>query len=209
VRAIENVSLSIDKGSFVVFSGPSGSGKTTLISIIGAIDRQTRGKVYLNEKDLTNLSDVAMSALRRKRIGFVFQNFNLIQGFSAWENVSVPLIPSGLSENDRKQRVMVLLGKVGLSNRANHIPEELSGGEQQRVAVARSLVNNPDIIILDEPTSNIDIDNIALLMDILLDLKREGKTILMSSHDDSTLKNADMVCELERGRIVGSHKPLT
>ncbi len=209
VRALEDVSLKIERGSFVVFHGPSGSGKTTLISILGVIDRQTRGRVCLDGKDLTNLSDVARSALRRKRIGFVFQNFNLIQGLSAWENVAVPLIPLGLGEKERRQKAMELLEKVGLSGRAGHSPEELSGGEQQRVAVARSLVNSPDIIILDEPTSNIDAENIEILIGILSGLKQEAKTILISSHDDLVLRNADMVYELKRGILAGLQRHQT
>ncbi|MFZ6006410.1 MAG: ABC transporter ATP-binding protein [Nitrospirota bacterium] len=202
VRALEDASLDIEKGSFAIFTGPSGSGKTTLISIIGCIDRQTRGRVYIDGKDLTDLSDIALSSLRQKRIGFVFQNFNLIQGLPAWENVSMPLIPMGMKENDRKHTAIELLKKVGLSERSEHSPEEMSGGEQQRVAIARALVNNPDIIILDEPTSNIDIDAACLLIDILSDLKREGKTILMASHDEGMLKIADIIHELKRGRLV-------
>ncbi len=202
VRALEEVGLTIEKGSFVVFTGPSGSGKTTLISIMGAIDRQTKGRVYLDGKDLTNLSDVALSALRQKRIGFVFQNFNLIQGLPAWENVSMPLIPMGIKGKDKKHTAIHLLERVGLSNRSDHSPEEMSGGEQQRVAIARALVNNPDIIILDEPTSNIDVDSIGLLIDILSDLKGDGKTILMASHDESMLRNADIIHELKRGHLV-------
>jgi putative ABC transport system ATP-binding protein len=202
VRALEDVSLSVEKGSFVIFTGPSGSGKTTLISIIGAIDRQTRGRVYLNGKDLTNLSDVALSALRQKNIGFVFQNFNLMHGLSAWENVSASLIPMGIKEKNRKQIALQLLENVGLSGRAIHSPEEMSGGEQQRVAIARALVNNPDVIILDEPTSNIDFDAVGLLINILSELKREGKTILMASHDENMLKNADIIHELKHGRLI-------
>lgn len=202
VRALEDVSLKIEKGAFVIFSGPSGSGKTTLISIIGAIDRQTRGRVYLDGRDITKLSDVAVSALRRRKIGFVFQNFNLIQGLSAWENVSAPLVPTGMGEKERKQKAMQLLEKVGLSNRSHHKPEEMSGGEQQRVAIARSLVNDPGVIILDEPTSNIDVDAISLLADILKGLRTDGKTILMSSHDDIMLKDADLIHALKRGRLI-------
>ncbi|MCL4456290.1 MAG: ABC transporter ATP-binding protein [Nitrospirae bacterium] len=202
VRALEDVSLNIEKDSFVIFTGPSGSGKTTLISIIGCIDRQTRGRVYIDGKDLTDLSDIALSSLRQKRTGFVFQNFNLIQGLPAWENVSMPLIPMGIKENNRKHTAIHLLKRVGLSERHEHSPEEMSGGEQQRVAIARALVNNPDIIILDEPTSNIDVDAVGLLIDILSDLKREGKTILMASHDENMLKNADIIHELKRGRLV-------
>ena len=202
VRALEDVSLSIKKGTFAIFTGPSGSGKTTLISIIAAIDRQTRGRIYLNGKDLTDLSDIALSSLRQKSIGFVFQNFNLMQGLSVWENVSAPLIPIGIKEKNRKHTALKLLEKVGLSDRAHHTPEEMSGGEQQRTAIARALVNNPEIIILDEPTSNIDIDSIGILTQILSGLKQEGKTILMASHDENMVKNADMIHELKRGRLI-------
>ncbi|MEK6673611.1 MAG: ABC transporter ATP-binding protein [Nitrospirota bacterium] len=201
VRALEDLSLSIKKGSFTALKGPSGSGKTTLISIIGCIDRQTRGRVVLDNKDTTGLSDIALSRLRRQWIGFVFQNFNLISGLSAWENVSAPLIPMGFSIDDRRRKATSLLERLGLSGRANHMSEELSGGEQQRVAIARALINEPDIVILDEPTSNIDVESIAVLMGIISDLKKNGKTILMSSHDELALRDADIVHELKRGRL--------
>lgn len=208
VRALVDVSFVVEKGSFTIFNGPSGSGKTTLISIIGAIDRPSRGRAYLDGKDITDFSDVTLALLRRKRIGFVFQNFNLIPRLSAWENVSAPLIPQGIREKDRKYSAMQLLDKIGLSDRVHHAPEELSGGEQQRVAIARALVNNPDIIILDEPTSNIDAEAASLLIDILKGLKAEGKTILISSHDEGLFVNADIIFEIRHGHLAGSWVPL-
>lgn len=202
VSALVDVSLVVEKCSFTVFNGPSGSGKTTLISIIGTIDRPTRGRLILDGKDVTGFSDVALSRVRRHRTGFVFQNFNLIPGLSAWENVSTPLIPQGVRERERRDRAMHLLSKLGLSDRAHHTAEEMSGGEQQRVAIARALVNDPAIIILDEPTSNIDSESASLLMEILEKLQKEGKTIIASSHDEVLIDHADTVHMLKKGFII-------
>lgn len=166
------------------------------------MDRQSRGRIFITGKDITGFSDTALSALRRDSLGFVFQNFNLIQRLSAWENVSTPLIPAGVSEKGRRERAMALLEKFGLSGRASHAPEELSGGEQQRVAIARALINNPEIIILDEPTSNIDAEATDILVDILKNLKSDGVTILASTHDQLLRPHADVVFELNRGRLV-------
>lgn len=206
VRAVSDISLKIEKGSFTVFSGPSGSGKTTLISIAGTIDRPSRGRLFYDGTEITDFSDIALSRLRRKRVGFVFQDFNLIQRLSAWENVSIPLIPQGISENERKQRALQLLNTLNLSERVYHTPEQLSGGEQQRVAIARALVNNPEIIILDEPTSNIDSDTAFLLINILKGLKQEGKTILASSHEKDFINSADTVVQLVRGSLIAAQE---
>lgn len=207
VRALEDVSLRIQQGSFTIFSGPSGSGKTTLMCIIGTIHRPSRGGVYLNGKDISGFSDAALSRIRRERIGFVFQNFNLIPKLSAWENTAAPIIPLCVTERERRQRALQLLNRLGLMERAHHRPEELSGGEQQRVAIARALINDPEILILDEPTSNIDVENISLLISILEDLRAKGKTILVSSHDESMLKRADLIFELRRGHLTGIRTP--
>ncbi|MBI4686870.1 MAG: ABC transporter ATP-binding protein [Nitrospirae bacterium] len=201
VKALSDVSLTIDRGSFVIFNGPSGSGKTTIISILGTMDRPSRGKAFLSGNDITRLSDVALSELRKKSIGFVFQNFNLISGLSAWENVSISLVPQGINEKERRQRAEALLGKLGLLKRAGHSPEELSGGEQQRVAIARALINNPEILILDEPTSNIDLDAVHTLIETLKTLKAEGRTIIVSTHDNILFSSADKVFELKRGQL--------
>jgi len=201
VRALEDVSLRIQRGSFTIFSGPSGSGKTTLMCIIGTIHRPSRGRVYLDGKEIGCFSDAALSRIRRERIGFVFQNFNLIPKLSAWENTAAPLIPLCVTERERRQRALQLLNRLGLMERAHHRPEELSGGEQQRVAVARALINDPEIIILDEPTSNIDVENISLLTGILEDLRAKGRTILVSSHDENLLKRADLIFELRHGHL--------
>ena len=201
VSALIDINLEMDKCSFTVFNGPSGSGKTTLISIIGTMDRPGRGRLIHDGKDVTDFSDIALSRLRREKIGFVFQNFNLIPGLSAWENVAMPLIPQGVGERVRRSSAMNLLSKLGLSDRVNHRAEEMSGGEQQRVAIARALVNDPVIIILDEPTSNIDSESASLLMEILKKLQEEGKTILASSHDEDLIRHADRVHLLKKGCI--------
>jgi len=203
VSALVDVSLVLKKCSFTVFNGPSGSGKTTLISIIGTMNRPDRGRLFHDGKDITEFSDIALSLLRREKIGFVFQNFNLIPGLSAWENVATPLIPQGISERERRDRAMHLLSKLGLSDRAHHTAEEMSGGEQQRVAIARALVNDPDIVILDEPTSNIDKESVSGLMDILNNLKAQGRTIIVSTHEEDLFGKADMVYELRKGSISG------
>jgi putative ABC transport system ATP-binding protein len=201
VRALSDVNAEVEKGAITIFRGPSGSGKTTLLSIIGAIDRPTKGNVYIGGKDIANFSDNALSLLRRKFFGFVFQNFSLIPRMPAWENVSYPLIPFGINEKERRERALRLLDKFGLSQRAGHTPEELSGGEQQRVAISRALICDPDALIMDEPTSNIDEDSVFLLIDIIKRLKAEGKTIIISSHDEALFPIADVMFTLRQGRL--------
>ncbi|RJR18722.1 MAG: ABC transporter ATP-binding protein [Nitrospiraceae bacterium] len=205
VRALSEVSLSVERGKFVAIHGPSGSGKTTFISIIGSLERPSRGTITIDGKNIAGFSDAALSSLRRRRIGFVFQDYNLIPGLCAWENVSVPLIPEGIAKKQRKERAAGLLKTFGLDGRAEHPPEEMSGGERQRVAIARALVNGPDILILDEPTSNIDKESVSGLTDILNSLKAEGRTIIVSTHQETLSGNADVVYELTKGRITG-HK---
>lgn len=203
VRAVEDVSLEFSQNQSVVLFGPSGSGKTTLLSLIGTIDRPTSGKIFLYGRDVTRFSDLELSRIRRQTIGFVFQSFNLLSGLSAWENVSYPLIPTGIRAKDRFDRSAFLLDRVGLGDRMHHTPEELSGGQQQRVAIARALVNDPQILIADEPTSNIDQDSVTRLLDILGELKADGKTIVISSHDPIFRSQGDVFFSLERGRLKG------
>ncbi len=207
VRAVEKISLEMLENQSVVLYGPSGSGKTTLLSLMGTIDRPTAGKIFLQGRDVTRFSDLELSRIRREMIGFVFQSFNLFSGFSAWENVSYPLIPMGISASERFERGKSLLERLGLSDRVHHSPEELSGGEQQRVAIARALINNPQILIADEPTSNIDADSVKRLLEILGDLKKEGKTIIVSSHDPIFKSHGDVLFSLDRGRLEGVSYP--
>ncbi|MGD9039344.1 MAG: ABC transporter ATP-binding protein [Desulfobacteraceae bacterium] len=203
VRALQDISLEVQENQTVVLYGPSGSGKTTLLSLMGTIDRPTGGKIYLKGRDVTRFSDLELSRIRRETIGFVFQGFNLFAGFSAWENVSYPLIPMGINARERFQRAETLLEKLGLGDRFHHSPEELSGGEQQRVAIARALVNNPQILIADEPTSNIDAHSIERLLEILGGLKKEGKTLIISSHDPLFKGQGDVLFNLDRGKLQG------
>lgn len=203
VRAVDKISLEIMKNQSVVLYGPSGSGKTTLLGLMGTIDRPTGGRILLNGKNVTLFSDLELSRIRRKTIGFVFQSFNLFSGISAWENVSYPLIPIGVGAKRRFERATALLERLGLQDRVSHSPEELSGGEQQRIAIARALINNPQILIADEPTSNIDADAVEMLLEILAELKKEGKTIIISSHDPIFRKYGDVHFNLDRGRLGG------
>lgn len=202
VRALYNVSVEIRRGQLTLVRGPSGAGKTTLISILGAIDRPSSGRVFLNGEEITRFSDLALSQIRRYRVGFVFQGFNLIPRLSAWETVTLPLVPFCPSEKERYQRAVELLRRFGLEKRAKHTPEELSGGEQQRVAIARAFVCNPEILIADEPTSNIDKRSIDNLLNVLLNSKKEGRTVIVSSHDPIFLDCADLTLELEEGKLV-------
>lgn len=201
VVALRDITLSVMKGSITVFQGPSGSGKTSLLSIISAIDRPSRGRVYINGKDITDLSENSLTLIRR-RMGFVFQQFNLIARLNAWQNVAVPLIPLGISESERRKRSIWLLEAVGLSHRIEHRAEEMSGGEQQRVAIARALINDPDILFLDEPTSNIDSETAELIIQILRELKLKGKTIILSTHDENIADYADALYTLKRGLLL-------
>ena len=201
VRAVEDISLEIYENQYAVLYGPSGSGKTTLLSLIGTLDRPTRGQIFLYGRDITQFSDLELSRIRRQTIGFVFQSFNLFSGLSAWENVSYPLIPMGVTTTERFERAKSLLERLGLGDRLDHSPEELSGGEQQRVAIARGLVNHPHILIADEPTSNIDTDSVERLLEIFAGLKEEGKTIIVSSHDPVIKSRAEVLFTLGRGRL--------
>ncbi|UJS17484.1 MAG: ABC transporter ATP-binding protein [Candidatus Jettenia sp.] len=200
VRAIRDITLEITKKSFVIFKGPSGSGKTTLLNVIGTLDRPTEGKVFMYGEDITYFSDIALSRLRREKIGFIFQDFHLIPRLTSWENVSYPLIPLGVDSKKRFERARLLLEKVELGNRLDHTPEELSGGQQQRVAIARALINNPEIIIADEPTSNIDEETGEQMLELLTELKDNGATILVATHDARFEKVADRVFTLKNGR---------
>lgn len=201
VCALRDINLNIAKNTFVVFNGPSGSGKTTLLNITGTLDRPTEGKVFIYGEEVTSFSDIALSRLRRAKIGFIFQDFHLIPRLSSWENISYPLIPLGIGFRERFERAKALLEKMGLGDRLHHTPEELSGGQQQRVAFARALVNSPEIIIADEPISNIDDETSEQVIELLKELQTHGVTILVASHDNSFEKVADEVFKMRDGRI--------
>jgi putative ABC transport system ATP-binding protein len=186
VKALAGVSLEVKKGEFVVLSGPSGSGKSTMLNVIGCLTRLTEGSLLLAGREVSHFPDHFLAAIRRESIGFIFQQFNLLTGYSTWENVSLPLLPQGISEKERRSRAMKLLEKLNLETRADFTVNELSGGEQQRAAIARALINDPEIILADEPLSNIDMGHVRMVIDILGELKRREKTIVVSSHEPQT-----------------------
>jgi len=201
VRALDHISMEIEDNRFIVLAGPSGSGKTTLLGLMGTVDRPTSGRIYLQGQDIGSFSDLELSRIRRKAIGLVFQSFHLFSGMTAWENVAYPLIPTGMPAKERLGRANDLLARLGLDDRIHHTPEQLSGGQQQRVAIARALVNDPQIIMADEPTSSIDQDAVVTLLNILEELKSEGRTVVVASHDPVFKDHADVVFRLNRGRL--------
>jgi putative ABC transport system ATP-binding protein len=202
VSALNNAILRVDAGEFLSISGPSGSGKTTLLNLIGCIDQPTSGRVLIDGVDTSRLSATRLSDLRREKIGFVFQTFNLIPVFTAAENVEFPLLIAGLSSRARRERVAEALDSVGLSARAGHRPDLLSGGERQRVAVARAIVHRPALVLADEPTANLDTHNATQLIDLMHGLNRRfGLTFIFSTHDARLLEHTDRIVRLCDGTI--------
>jgi putative ABC transport system ATP-binding protein len=214
VTALDCVNLHVATGEFLAISGPSGSGKSTLLNLIGCIDQPTSGRILMDDVNTSQLSSSAMSALRRKKIGFVFQTFNLIPVFTAAENVEFPLLVQGVGQSERKQKVAAALESVGLASRANHRPDLLSGGERQRIAVARAIVHRPALVLADEPTANLDTRNATQLIDLMRDLNRSlGLTFLFSTHDARLLEHTDRIVRLCDGKVTtdtthegGSHE---
>lgn len=204
VRALQQIDIEIPGNRLVLIRGPSGSGKTTLLNILSTLDRPTRGRIFFHGEDVSKYSDVGLSRLRQSKIGLIFQNFNLLPRLPAWENVAFPLLPLGVKEKERRRRSEEILTRLRLEKRIEHSPEQLSGGEQQRVAIARALINDPEIVIADEPTSNIDAESIKALLDILMDLKRKGKTIIVSSHDPVFLGWCETAFHLREGRLMSA-----
>ncbi len=208
VTALDHVNLRIDSGEFLAISGPSGSGKSTLLNLIGCIDKPTSGRILIDGTDASRLSSSQTSALRREKIGFVFQTFNLIPVFTASENVEYPLLVQGVSTNERRKRVAEALGNVGLSARAQQRPDLLSGGERQRVAVARAIVHRPALVLADEPTANLDTRNATQLIDLMRDLNRSlGLTFIFSTHDQRLLEHTPRIVRLTDGRIISDTHP--
>ena len=201
VAALANVTLEIAKGDFVAIIGPSGSGKSTFLHLVGGMLSPTEGKVRIENDSLYDLTSDQRSALRKKKIGFVFQTFNLVPYLTALENVQVPLVLAGLGEEEQKRRAESLLGRVGLSDRLDHKPSELSVGQQQRVALARMLANDPALILADEPTGNLDPETSASIMDFLVELNGEGRTIVMVTHDLRVAARAKRALKLVNGSI--------
>ena len=205
VRALNGVSLDVEKGEFVSVMGPSGSGKTTLLNMIGALDNPTSGAVYINRTNVAHMNDKQRTNLRLKEIGFIFQFYNLVPVLSAYENVELPMLFAAKPEKERKRMVNKLLDLVGLSKKKSHLPSELSGGEQQRVAIARSLSNEPSILIADEPTGELDTVRGMEIIKLLRNLNKElNQTILMVTHDPMVGALAERLLKMRDGKIVDS-----
>jgi ABC-type lipoprotein export system ATPase subunit len=201
VAALREVSLTIAAGESVAVMGPSGSGKSTLLGILGCLDRPTRGAYLLEGREVSTLPDAELSALRNRRIGFVFQSFHLIPQLTVAENVETPLLYGGVPEKEWPDRVRACLEKVGIDHRSSHRPSELSGGEAQRAAIARALVSEPQVLLADEPTGNLDTATGEEVADVLWDLHREGRTVVVVTHNESLARRAQRVVRLRDGRI--------
>lgn len=201
VHALRTVDLEIEKNEFVALMGPSGSGKSTLMNILGCLDTPSRGTYLLNQNDVSDMEDDELAEIRNREIGFVFQTFNLLPRYSALENVALPLIYKGVSKSKRNERAEEVLQQVGLQDRMDHKPNELSGGQRQRVAVARALVNDPSIILADEPTGNLDTKTSYEIMGLLDDIHKAGNTIILVTHEEDIAEHAKRIVRLRDGVI--------
>ena len=206
VVALKELNLNAEKGEFLAIEGPSGSGKSTAMNMIGALDYPTKGKVYLDGIDISTLTENQLASVRGKKIGFIFQQFNLLNNLSSLENVALPMMFQGIPETKRIRRAKYLLESFGLGDRIHHKPTELSGGQQQRVAIARSLSNDPEVILADEPTGNLDSKTGKSIMDFLKEVNKKGKTIVMITHDQKLAKLADRSESLKDGSITTKRK---
>lgn len=207
IEILHGIDLKIYEGEFVAIVGESGSGKSTLMNIIGVLDKQTKGEYYLDGIDIKSANEAEMNVIRNKKIGFVFQNFNLIGRTSALRNVELPMLYAGVPAEQRTKRAKELLSKVGMESRMNHMPNELSGGQKQRVAIARSLVNNPAIILADEPTGALDSETSTMVMNIFNDLnKNQGKTIILITHSKEIAEQCPRIVTIKDGKIINDSK---
>ena len=201
VHALNDVSLDIDKGEFLAIIGPSGSGKSTLMNMLGCLDRPDTGNYLLDGKEIGKMNDNDLATIRNQKIGFIFQNFNLLTKLTALENVELPLIYSGLSAKIRREKALESLTKVGLKDRAGHMPTQLSGGQQQRVAIARALAGNPSILLADEPTGALDSKTSAEILLLMKELNEVGNTIILITHDLSIAKQAKRMVQIQDGQL--------
>ncbi|MGB3850001.1 MAG: ABC transporter ATP-binding protein [Tunicatimonas sp.] len=201
VHALKSISIQVQRGEYVAFMGPSGSGKSTLMNIIGCLDTPTSGTYHLNQNDVSDLTENELATIRNREIGFVFQTFNLLPRSSSLDNVALPLIYAGVSRAERQERALQVLSSVGLGDRADHRPNELSGGQRQRVAIARALINNPSIILADEPTGNLDSKTSYDVMELFQDLHDQGNTIIMVTHEDDIAHYAHRIVRLKDGLV--------
>jgi len=202
ITAVDNINLGFKRGEFTTIMGPSGSGKTTLLNLTTGLERPTNGKILFEGEDIAEASEKRMTELRREKVGFVFQMYNLIPVLTALENVELPTIATGLPKDEARQKALELLERVGLKERLHNRPTELSGGEQQRVAIARALINNPSIVVADEPTGNVDTDTGLKLVELLSELRREQDvTVIVTTHDLIVADYADRIIKMRDGRI--------
>jgi len=202
IQAVCDVSLNINKGEFVAITGPSGSGKSTMMNMVGALDLASKGEILLDGIDIEHLAESRLAQIRGKRIGFIFQTFNLIPTLNALENVALPMIFQGVPKRKRMERAKLLLEEVKLERRMYHLPNELSGGERQRVAIARALANDPEVILADEPTGNLDSKTGEEILKMFIELNKKGKTIIMITHDNNLAKRAQRIIRIRDGKIV-------
>jgi putative ABC transport system ATP-binding protein len=202
VKALDGINLQINKGDFVAIMGPSGSGKSTAMNLVGSLDVPTHGEIYLDKQSIAHLGESELAQLRGKKIGFIFQSFNLIPNLTVKENVALPMLFQHYTEEERNKKAIDLLKKVGLEHRTNYYPNKLSGGEQQRVAIARALINDPEVILADEPTGNLDTKRGEMIMEFLDDLHKKGKTIVIITHDrELGEKHAQKIFWIKDGKI--------
>ncbi len=201
VDALRGVDLKISKGEYIALMGPSGSGKSTLMNIIGCLDTPSSGNYWLNGKEVSQMSDAHLSEVRNTEIGFVFQTFNLLNRLNAIDNVALPLVYAGVPQNERIERAKIVLEKVGLKDRMNHKPNELSGGQRQRVAVARALINNPSLLLADEPTGNLDTKTSYEIMMLFDEIHQSGNTIVLVTHEEDIAKHAKHIVRMRDGEI--------
>lgn len=205
VRALDGINLTVEKGEFLAIVGQSGSGKSTFMNMIGLLDIPTSGTYLLDGIDVSSMTDDELSEIRNKQIGFIFQGFNLISNLSAIENVELPLVYRGMKKEERHKLAIDALERVGLSHRLNHLPKQMSGGQQQRVAIARAVAARPPVILADEPTGNLDSHSGVEVMKILHELHREGRTIILITHDNEIAKEAQRVIRIQDGQIIADY----
>ncbi len=210
VRALDSVSLDVDRGEMVAILGPSGAGKTTLLNLIAGLERPSRGEVKVLGLDLAGFDENSLASFRANNIGFIFQSYNLVSTLTARENVELMMELAGWNDAERNEKLSLeLVGQVGLAPRANHLPGQLSGGEQQRVAIARALANGPPLVLADEPTGNLDAGTGLEIVQLLVSLReKQGKTVVITTHDERIVDRADVIVRLDKGRLEGVDRPV-
>ena len=201
VPAINGMSFSINRGEFLAIVGPSGSGKSTLLNLVGCLDIPTSGSIFLDGKNISKMSESKLAKVRGKKIGFVFQKFNLIQNLTSLENVMLPMVFQDVSDEERQNVAEKLMNKFGIGHRMHHKPSEMSGGEQQRIAISRALANDPDMILADEPTGNLDSKSGKVVLETLKNIHEDGKTVVLVTHDTSLLKYSERIIKIKDGLV--------